>query len=228
MKILLLITILLSFLHAELTIEEKTQLYTSMITTKKENFLFSLIKHIDKEYNSIKELGEGGNAKFEKVNSLAKKDRFDYTNAIKKMCQGIFTVDGINCPRQIFVMAILQDDKCKTVATSTAKKTTNNGMLDLEGLMIGTRALMFENADPYYNKDECYVFSGTLSQRLDEDTALFTGDTDTFLLDLPKDRYSEGNKYIGVIKGSGKYKYTTILGSSKTVPKGKVMSIQKQ
>jgi hypothetical protein len=155
------------------------------------------------------------------------KDKFDYVNAIKKMCQGIYTMDGLNCPRQIFVMAILKDNKCKKIATTTAKKTLANGMADLEGLMIGTRALMFEKADPYYNKNECFVFNGTLSQRLDKNTALFIGGQGTFLLNLPKDRYSKGSKYLGVVKGTGHYKYTTVMGVSKTVPKGNVMSIQK-
>lgn len=43
-----------------------------------------------------------------------------------------------------------------------------------------------------------------------------------------KECNSEGDKYMGVVKGTGKYKYTTVLGSSKTVPEGKVMSLQKQ
>lgn len=215
--------IISSLLQAELPLKAKVELY-SMVSKIDENLAFKMVKYTSKYASTAAEI----NKVQAKVIKEAQSDKFNYTATIKKMCQGIFTVDGINCPRQIFVMAIIQDDKCKTITTSTAKKTTNNGMLDLEGLMIGTRALMFEKADPYYNKDECFVFTGTLSQRIDKDTALFTGDTDTFLLNLPKGRYSEGDKYIGVVKGTGKYKYTTVLGSSKTVPEGKVMSLQKQ
>ncbi|QOY52610.1 hypothetical protein [Candidatus Sulfurimonas baltica] len=224
-KILILHILLISFLYAELSVEEKVLQFTGFI--KAGNPLdrsFCMVEFVANEplpmLEIVKKLDTDKKYKkklTQKLDVSCYKDkpfRIDYSGNLKNMCQQIFTVDGVNCPKEIFMMAMLQG--CDTISTTTSKE-----------LLVGKRALMFEKADPYYNENECFAFNATLTQRLDKDTALFSSDNGVFLLELLKDKYSEGSSYIGVARGTGMYKYTTVLGSKKTIPKGKMLSFKK-
>jgi len=86
----------------------------------------------------------------------------------------------------------------------------------------------FSTADPYYNKGKCYLFGATLIQRLGKDYGLAEGlNGRTYLVSFDKP-IQKGAGIIGVIMGTGNYKYTNGYGSKKNVSKGHIIIQQIQ
>lgn len=81
----------------------------------------------------------------------------------------------------------------------------------------------FAKADPYENDGLCYLFKGRLSQRLDRHTGLAVGSKNKPMFMEFNFSWNEGNVAYGVVKGMGEYKYETVAGVNKIIPKGKVL-----
>lgn len=87
----------------------------------------------------------------------------------------------------------------------------------------------FYLADEFDNEDLCYLFNGTLIQRLSKTDGLmssmniFSGKEYINYI-IFDDSWSEGTYKSGIVKGLGGMKYETSLGIQKLVRKGKVIS----
>lgn len=87
----------------------------------------------------------------------------------------------------------------------------------------------FYLADEFDNEDLCYLFNGTLIQRLSKTDGLmssmnlFSGKEYINYI-IFDDSWSEGTHKSGIVKGLGGMKYKTSLGIEKLVRKGKVIS----
>jgi len=226
-KLIIIFLIFSSLLQAKLTLNEKIQLYSEFIKSQKENIVFVTIKYLDtnKKINNIQDLASFMRNQQDMLN-LAKRinnNKFNYTLAIKQMCLSIGTISGLDCPRSTFVKAILKDDKSKNLEKGSSNQ------IGLGAIITNSMPLSFEQADAYNNKNKYFIFDGILSQRLNRTTALFSGKKGIFLLTIPTGlRYTEGARYVGIVKGEGEYSYTNIAGAKKIVPKGVVLSITKQ
>jgi len=218
-KIIFLILIcVVSALQAKLPYDQKVEIYNNFIKQQPENTVFKVIKVVDSKFKDIKEFK--GLSKKDTQSIL--KNKFDYTEAIQKMCLSIGTIEGMNCPREIFVTAILKDDKSKNLIKGTSN---SNG---IDGIVINAMPLHFKNADVYNNSGEYFIFDGILSQRLNKNTALFQRNGGIFLLKIPKGNYTKGYRYVGIVKGTGAYKYTSLSNTLEIIPQGKVLTIHLQ
>lgn len=85
----------------------------------------------------------------------------------------------------------------------------------------------FYTSDEYDNEGLCYVFFGTLIQRLDKTEGLLSTNLSTrneFINYIVFDKsWQEKTFKVGIIKGMGSYRYETTDGDLKLVRKGKVL-----
>jgi hypothetical protein len=207
-----------SNLLAKLPYEQKVMIYNNFIKTQPENAVFKVVKAIDDGYDNL--------AKFKGITKAVTKNtvnnKFNYENAIQIMCLSIGTIENINCPRETFVTAILKDDNSKNLTKASSNE------IGVQGVIARQLPLGFEKSDPYNNKDKYYLFDAVLSQRINKDTALFSKGNMYFLLKIPEGSYSENFRYVGIVKGLGSYKYTTVTGSRQIIPEGNVLTIHNQ
>jgi len=216
--IFLILLAIVPILQAKLPYEQKVMIYNNFIKQQPENAVFKVVEIMDEKCDNLNKFK--GLSQKDTQNVL--KNTFNYTKAIQMMCLSIGTIEGMNCPRETFVTAILKDDKSKNLI----KGTSNSN--DINGIITNAMPLHFESADVYNNNGEYFIFDGILSQRFDKDTALFQGNGGVFLLKIPKGNYTQGYRYVGIVKGTGEYKYTSLSNALQIIPKGKVLTIHLQ
>lgn len=84
----------------------------------------------------------------------------------------------------------------------------------------------FTKFDAYSNKGKCYIFSGTMYQRLSANTGLVREYGDRYMFATFNGDWIDNKSKIGVVKGEGAFSYTTTNGKANVVPKGKAIFLK--
>jgi hypothetical protein len=81
----------------------------------------------------------------------------------------------------------------------------------------------FTRHDAYGNKGKCYIFAGTMFQRLSANTGLVKEYGNQYMHTTFSGDWMDNKGKFGVVKGEGAFSYTATNGKASVVPKGKVI-----
>ena len=228
----MLLLVLASFAYAESNEQTSLTEWTSLGLTKENKLFFQDKLKIDSPHLAKRAVSLSLNKLLEKAYSTGKTDKIDTADKLenilntaqlkytKAMCTISGTLYGVNCTQKAFSEAV---DKgiFKTFNMDNGKMPINIHRVGYSEIYIPLSA-----ADPYHNQEGFYIFMAELIQRIDRTHAFFKDNNALMYIELPEGNYHEGGFYGGVAKGEGSYKYETVDGRHKIIPKGIVIAIE--
>jgi len=237
MKKIILLFLLVSALFSDTTYKDWKQYGF----TKEEMHLFKDKLELDSPELASRYTNIGMNAeliKSTKIKTIIKRTKAGHEDRINKaivtltkmMCTMTNSVYGRNCYTEMFKEAIKKgiskDMRLCMLKHPNQTQHCLDSLMNGREIPGGYRPTYFDEADPYDNSYGHYLFKGKLLQRIDRTHGLFSSDGETVYIILPKGRFSEGNTYMMIVKGNGNYKYTTVDGYAKNIPKGTIISYE--
>ncbi|MGD9718901.1 MAG: hypothetical protein AB7U24_06645 [Sulfurimonadaceae bacterium] len=130
---------------------------------------------------------------------------------------------GIKPTKQVELLAKRNDFGVRDIFFSS-KERLQEGLKSLKKCDT-IEDIYFSQTDPYANEGKCYMFVGTMKQRLDKSSALIEGARNYFYASF-NGAWANNATKVGVVIGEGDFSYTTSDNRKNVIPKGKVLFLQ--